>query len=90
MYIEYRSKCIGEIFVTKVALMVPALFLNVTDYQIWFKKQDHTEITLLCVQRLETNTYLSCRIYPDVSVDLGEAYVGLTRFGHVQNFYYNS
>ena len=36
------------------------------------------------------NSYLSRRTYPDTRAELVEARVGLTSFGHVQNFYYNS
>ena len=41
----------------------------------------------------EKNSYLSRRTYSysysDTSAELMEARVGLIRFGHVQNFYYN-
>ena len=35
-------------------------------------------------------SYLSRRTYSDTSAELVEARVGLTNFGQVQNFYYNS
>ena len=36
------------------------------------------------------NLYLSRRTYSDTSVELMEVRLGLTSFGHFQNFYYNS
>ena len=37
-----------------------------------------------------THPNLIRRTYPDTSVEFVEARVGMTSFGHVQNFYYNS
>ena len=35
------------------------------------------------------NSYLNHRTYPDTSVELVKAHVGLKCFEHVQYFYYN-
>ena len=68
--------------------MVPAHFHDVTDDKIWWKKAgphlNHSHVFSA------ENSYSSRGTYSDTSTELVEAPVGLTSFGHVQNFYYTS
>ena len=69
----------------RVFLKVPAHFYDVTDDEIWMKKARRLHLNHSFMCSTPKNSYLSCEIYSDTSVELVKVRVALTKFWTCSN-----